>query len=154
MEGKTNVSLNGLLLDRVVVDDVFHPQDNRSYTNYTRTFIIPESGLYYIDIRLTRAGTQPAASEVGSGATIMFTRPHVPDSSIADNRNYSYSFYSMGSRESGKLGVATIELFQYLEANTVITVATGSRSNYPDNKAHNGILIQKVKGEIPLDYKH
>lgn len=150
--GRTNV-VGGLTAGLVVVDELFHPT-GESYLNYTRTFTIPEDGLYYIDIRLQRAGITQG-SDTGAGGTLSFRRPSLEGTATWAPRDYAYAFYSVGISSSNLLGVASIQIFQYLEANSVITVNTNGRSNWPNpDKACNGILIQKVNGNIPSQFKY
>lgn len=145
MLGKTNAIKTTVAAGTIVVDDYFVPLGTSS-TNLSRSYTIPEDGLYFIHAAINSNGPTTSGN---LSIRCTFT---VPATSFAAPQ--SLTFQSVSSFSSTyQAGSQRIPLFRYLKAGTVVTIAmsaSGGQGAYGFN-TKNLNSVQIIKAECSLD---
>jgi len=145
MLGKTNAIKTTVAAGTVVVDDYFVPLSTTT-TNRSRSYTVPEDGLYFIYASINSKGPTT------SGNLSISCTLTVPASSVSASQ--SLTFQSVCSFSSTyQAGSPRIPLFRYLKSGTVVTIAmsaSGGQGAYGYNDK-NINSVQIIKAECSLD---
>lgn len=144
MLGKTNAIKTTVAAGTVVVDDNFVPLGT-SLSNLSRSYTIPEDGLYFIYAAVNSSGPST------SGNLSIRCTLTVPATSVSPSQ--SLTFQSVCSFNStNQAGSPRIPLFRYLKAGTVVTIEmTASNHNAYGYNAKESNGVQIIKAECSFD---